>query len=67
VSKAKQPDMAQLLKELDDILAWFESGEADVETAVKKYEAGLSKLDQLEKQLKSAQLKVKKLDQKFDA
>jgi exodeoxyribonuclease VII small subunit len=60
-------DLSELLKELDDILVWFEEGEPDVETAVAKYEQGLKTLDELERRLKSARLKVKKLEQKFDA
>ncbi len=66
MSKTEKADIAGLLKELDDIVAWFESGEADVAAAVKKYERGLAALAELEEQLKAAQLKVKQLDKKFD-
>lgn len=64
MSKANT-DIAALMAELDDILAWFETGQADVAAAVAKYEQGLKALAELETQLKSAKLKVKKLEQKF--
>lgn len=59
--------ITQIKAELDEILSWFETGEADVATAVTKYEQGLKALAELEEQLKSAKLKVKRLEQKFDS
>lgn len=62
----KPKDLTALIKELDDIVAWFEDGGNDVAAAVSKYEQGLSMLEEVEQHLKAAKLKVKKLEKKFD-
>lgn len=51
----------QLSQELDELLAWFESGEVDVDEALAKYEQALNMLARMEKHLKTAENKVKKI------
>jgi len=65
VSTAKT-DAAKLLKEIEDILDWFESGEVDLDKALKQYQAGLTSISQLTQFLKDAKVQVAKINKKFD-
>lgn len=51
----------ELKAQLDELLAWFESGEVDVELALAKYAEAEAVLKQIEVLLKSAELQVRKL------
>lgn len=59
-------DAAKLLKEIEDILDWFESGEVDLDKALKQYQAGLTSISQLTQFLKDAKVQVAKINKKFD-
>jgi exodeoxyribonuclease VII small subunit len=49
---------------LEEIMLWFESGEIDVDEAIKKYEEATKLLDEMEKYLKTAENKIKKISAK---
>lgn len=51
----------QLRQELDEILRWFEGDDIDIEEALKKHHQALELITQLEKMLKSAELKITKV------
>ena len=51
----------QLRQELDEILRWFEGDDIDIEEALKKHQQALELITQLEKMLKSAELKITKV------
>jgi exodeoxyribonuclease VII small subunit len=51
-------DMSQKLQEIMD---WFESGEIDIDESIKKYEEASSLLKEMEKYLKTAENKIKKI------
>lgn len=51
----------QLSQELDELLAWFDSGEIDVEQALEKYQQALKVLKHMGTKLKAAENKVKKI------
>lgn len=51
----------QMSEELDGILLWFESGDIDLDEAVKKYEQAQKLLDEMEQYLKTAQNKIRKV------
>lgn len=66
MSKSKA-DIAKQLQELEEIVAWFESGQVDVAEAVAKYEQGLKLIAKVQAQLKDAELKIAKISKRFDA
>jgi exodeoxyribonuclease VII small subunit len=45
-------------------MMWFESGDTDIDEAVKKYEEATKLLDEMEKYLKTAENKIKKITTK---
>jgi len=51
----------QLSTELEAIINWFESGDVDLEEAIAKYDEAAKLIAQLEKHLKSAENKIKKI------
>ena len=51
----------EMSEELDNILTWFESGDVDLDEAVKKYEQAQKLLDEMEKYLKTAENKIRKI------
>jgi exodeoxyribonuclease VII small subunit len=51
----------EMSAQLDDILMWFESGDVDLDEAVAKYEEAQKLLDEMEKYLKTAENKIRKI------
>ncbi len=54
-------DYKKTRSELDDILAWFESGEVDIEQAIEKYQKAEVLLKELNDYLADASAKIEKL------
>jgi exodeoxyribonuclease VII small subunit len=54
----------EMAEELDQIMQWFESGDLDIDEAVKKYEEATKLLNEMEKYLKTAENKIKKITTK---
>ena len=52
--------------ELAAIIEWFEGDEVDLDEAIVKYEIALALIAEIEKYLKSAENKVKKISAKFE-
>jgi len=52
---------AQLSQELADIVAWFESGEVDLDQAIAKYEQASMLISELENYLKIAENKIERI------
>ncbi len=48
-------------EQLNEILLWFESEEVDLDEAVKKYEQAQKLIDEMEKYLKTAENKIRKI------
>ena len=65
---AKKSDSAksysELSAELAEIMEWFEGGEVDLDEALAKYQQASQLLEQMEKYLKTAANKIKKLNAK---
>lgn len=57
---------AEQLQELEDLLAWFESGDFDIDQAVENYEKGMKLIKALEAHLKTAENKVTKIKASFE-
>jgi exodeoxyribonuclease VII small subunit len=53
------------MQELEELLDWFESGDVNVEEAIKKYEAAIKLAKELETELQEAKNKVEIIKQNF--
>ncbi len=56
----------ELQAELESIIAWFESDEADIDKAPEQYKRGLEIAAELERRLKETKNEITKLNVKFD-
>jgi exonuclease VII small subunit len=62
---AKEPSYSELKQELDEVLQAFEmSSHDDVNDMLKDYDKAMKLIKELESQLKSAQLSLKKMKSK---
>lgn len=61
-----QIDFAASLKELEEITAWFESEEVDLDQALVKFERGMELSAELKQHLNQVENKVEKIKQKFN-
>ena len=61
-SNPKAQNYNQLNTQLAEIIAWFESGAAEVDQAIAKYEQALELIAQIEKYLKQAENKLTKIN-----
>lgn len=64
--ETKQINIGKKLAQLDEIVKWFESSEVDVDKALIKYQKGLELIEELNVHLKTAQIKVEKINRKFN-
>lgn len=51
----------QMSDELAEIMAWFESEAVNIDEAIPKYEEAVKLISQMEKHLKTAENKIKKI------
>ncbi|MBI2484546.1 exodeoxyribonuclease VII small subunit [Candidatus Uhrbacteria bacterium] len=63
----KAADFGKLFAELEDITAWFERADVDVEEGLKKFERGLVLAKQCKEFLDEVDVKVKTIKKKYDA
>lgn len=54
------------MKQLEEIVEWFESQDVDIDEALTKYEAGLQLADELQEDIKSTKNKFTKIKKSFD-
>jgi len=59
-------DFGAALKELEDITAWFESENVDLDEGLSKFERGMELAGKLKVQLEATQNRVEKIKLKFD-
>lgn len=52
---------SQMSSELAELIAWFESDQVDLDAAITKYEEVVKLIGQMEKYLKVAENKIKKI------
>lgn len=64
--KAEQFDFSAGLKELEEITAWFESEDVDLNQALVKFERGMELAAALKGHLKTVENRVEKIKQRFD-
>jgi len=63
----KDIDVAKGFKELEEISAWFERGEADLDQGLAKFERAMEIADVLKKRLALAENRVKEIKKKFES
>jgi len=61
MAKNKAKNYKTLKAELDEVLAWFDGDDLDVDAAIAKYEHALKLTKELEEYLKIAENTIKKL------
>lgn len=64
--ESKKINFTQLFKELEEITAWFEREEVDLEEGLKKFERGLELAKLLKDHLRKVENKVNEIKAKFD-
>lgn len=62
----KDINYRQLSQQLDEILDNLQSGNLDIDEAIKKYEQGMAIVQQLQTYLKDAENKVTKIKKSFE-
>lgn len=55
------------LQQLDELIAWFDQNDFDLDEALKKFDEGVKLTEQLEQRLNKLENKITVLKQKFDA
>jgi exodeoxyribonuclease VII small subunit len=63
----KEIDVSKGFQELEEIAAWFEQGETDLDKGLEKFERAMAVADALKKRLAVAENKVKEIKKKFEA
>jgi exodeoxyribonuclease VII small subunit len=63
MTKAKS--FQQKMAELDELIAWFDSDQIELERAIEKYEQALSLSQELELELSEAKNKIEIINKKF--
>lgn len=64
---ASSLDVSKGFQELEDIAAWFERGETDVDKGLEKFERAMQVADALKKRLTAAENKVKEIKKKYES
>lgn len=62
----KSSTIKEKLAELDELVAWFENDDVDIEQALKKFEQAEKLADEIGGELKSAKNKIEVIKKKFD-
>lgn len=65
MTKVTMLESKKLQSELDEIMAWFQSEDQDIDEAIAKYERALAIIELLKSHLKEAKNTVTKLNKKF--
>jgi exodeoxyribonuclease VII small subunit len=64
---AKDINYRQLSQELEMIIDQLQSGDLDIDQAIKQYEQGMNLIEQLQSYLKDAENKVTKVKKSFES
>jgi len=66
MSKKNDESLQAQLAQLDQVVAWFDQEDFDVEQALGKYEQGIELVAAIEERLKTLENKVEVLKKRFD-
>lgn len=58
--------LAELIKQLDDIVAWFDNSDIDVEQATTKFDQGVKLAEAIKRKLSTTENKVNQIKLKLD-
>ena len=64
---AVNKSLKELLAEFDEIVAWFDNDDLDVDAAIVKFEEGSKLADEIKKRLAESKNKIEVIKKKFDA
>lgn len=59
-------DLNQLMAQLDEIVAWFNAGDVDIEQAAKKFDEGVKLAEQIKQRLAETENKVNQIKLKLE-
>ncbi len=59
-------DLNQLMAQLDEIVAWFNAGDVDIEQATKKFDEGVKLAEQIKQRLAETENKVNQIKLKLE-
>ncbi len=62
----KKIDVEKGFAELEEITAWFEDGEGDLDSGLKKFERAMTIASQLKTRLKEAENKIEEIKKSFE-
>ncbi len=65
-SPADEQTLTEQLAHLDEIVAWFEQDDFDMEEAIAKFEEGSALADDIRSKLQTLENKITVLKEKFD-
>lgn len=66
-TKTPQPSLNEQLAQLDELVAWFDQEDFDLDEALAKFDQGQQLTAQIRERLQDYQNKVTVLTQRFDA
>lgn len=66
MAKTDEPELRKQMQQLDELIAWFEQSELDIEEAITKFEEGSKLAEDIKNRLQKLENKVTVLKQKFD-
>ncbi|MCL1877174.1 exodeoxyribonuclease VII small subunit [Candidatus Saccharibacteria bacterium] len=62
----KEKSLKELLAEFDEIVAWFDGDDLDIDAAIAKFEAGSKLADEIKKKLAESKNKIEIVKKKFN-
>lgn len=65
-TKAKKPTLKEQLAELDELLAWFDQPDLDLDVALEKFDHGVKLAEAIKERLATFENKVTILKKRFD-
>lgn len=66
MSNSVKTRLSQQLAELDELVAWFDQPDIDLDEALQKFEQGIKLTEEIKKRLAEAENKINVLKQRFD-
>ena len=62
----KDPNLKQQIDKLEELIAWFEQDDVDLEQAIDKFEAGTKLAEDIKDRLQKLDNKISVLKEKFE-
>ncbi len=65
-SPKNEPPLRDQLRQLDELIAWFDQDDFDLDEALKKFDEGVKLTESIQKRLSKLQNNITVLKQRFD-